>query len=141
MSVRLVSATNQNLSALVEQKKFREDRYYRRSVVPIRVSPLRERPEDLHPLAGYFLEEFCHRNNVKPKRIEPEVYDSLRDYRWPGTVPELRNVVERMAVLPNPTASRWNPSRSRSDFHGPRLHFPASRKLVLRLSAASSGRR
>ncbi len=86
VSVRLVSATNQNLSALIEQKKVREDLYYRLSVVPIRVPPLCERPEDLHPLAEYLLEEFCHRNNLKPKRIEPEVYDSLRDYRWPGNV-------------------------------------------------------
>ncbi len=99
VTVRVVSATNQDLESLVQHKRFREDLYYRLSVVPIRVPPLRERPEDIRPLAEYFLEEFCVRNNFKPKRIEAEVFDALRGYRWPGNVRELRNVVERMAIL------------------------------------------
>ncbi len=99
VNVRVIAATNQDLAALVEQKKFREDLYYRLSVVPIRVPPLRERPEDIRPLAEYFLEEFCRRNNFKPKRIADEVFVGLRDYAWPGNVRELRNVIERMAIL------------------------------------------
>ncbi len=99
VTVRVVSATNQDLAALVERKKFREDLYYRLSVVPIRVPPLRERPEDVKPLAEYFLEEFCRRNNFKPTRIEEAVFEALRSYRWPGNVRELRNVIERMAIL------------------------------------------
>ncbi len=99
VTVRVVAATNQDLAALVERKKFREDLYYRLSVVPIRVPPLRERPEDVKPLAEYFLEEFCRRNNFKPTRIEEDVFDALRGYRWPGNVRELRNVIERMAIL------------------------------------------
>jgi two-component system nitrogen regulation response regulator NtrX len=67
--------------------------------VPIRVPPLRERPEDIRPLAEYFVEEFCRRNNFKPKRMLDEVFDLLRGYRWPGNIRELRNVVERMAIL------------------------------------------
>jgi two-component system nitrogen regulation response regulator NtrX len=98
-AVRVVSATNQDLAALVEQKKFREDLYYRLSVVPIRVPPLRERLEDIRPLAEYFLDEFCSRNNFKPKHIETEVFEALNDYRWPGNVRELRNAIERMAIL------------------------------------------
>jgi len=98
-TVRVVSATNQDLAALVERKEFREDLFYRLSVVPIRVPPLRERPEDVQPLAEYFLEEFCRRNNFKPTRIEEDVFDTLRAYRWPGNVRELRNVIERMAIL------------------------------------------
>jgi two-component system nitrogen regulation response regulator NtrX len=97
--VRIISATNQDLSALVEQRKFREDLYYRLSVVPIRVPPLRERTEDILPLAEYFLEDFCNRNNFKPKRIEDDVWTILRVYRWPGNVRELRNAIERMAIL------------------------------------------
>jgi two-component system nitrogen regulation response regulator NtrX len=97
--VRVISATNQDLAALVEQKKFREDLYYRLRVVPIRVPPLRERAEDIRPLAEYFLEDFCRRNNFKPKRIEDEVWAILEAYRWPGNVRELRNIVERMAIL------------------------------------------
>ncbi len=99
VSVRIISATNRDLAALVSQKKFREDLYYRLSVVPIRVPPLRERPEDIRPLAEYFLEEFCRRNNFKPKVIEDDVFAALRGYRWPGNVRELRNVIERIAIL------------------------------------------
>ncbi|MBZ5496941.1 MAG: sigma-54 dependent transcriptional regulator [Acidobacteriia bacterium] len=99
VAVRIISATNRDLAALVEQKKFREDLFYRLSVVPIRVPPLRERPEDVRPLAEYFLGEFCSRNNFKSKRIEDDVIAALRNYRWPGNVRELRNVIERMAIL------------------------------------------
>ncbi|MGA2261921.1 MAG: sigma-54 dependent transcriptional regulator [Acidobacteriota bacterium] len=99
VAVRIISATNQDLAALVAQKKFREDLYYRLSVVPIRVPPLRERLEDIRPLAEYFLQDFCSRNNFKPRRIEDEVFTLLRGYRWPGNIRELRNVVERMAIL------------------------------------------
>ncbi|HEY3383117.1 MAG TPA: sigma-54 dependent transcriptional regulator [Vicinamibacterales bacterium] len=103
VTVRVVSATNQDLAALVAEKKFREDLYYRLSVVPIRVPPLRERPEDIRPLAEYFVDEFCRRNNFKPKRIDGGVFEEFRAYRWPGNIRELRNVVERMAILaPDP---------------------------------------
>jgi two-component system nitrogen regulation response regulator NtrX len=99
VSVRVISATNRDLAGWVAQKKFREDLYYRLSVVPIRVPPLRERPEDIRPLAEYLLEEFCRRNNFKPKRMAEGVFEVLRSYRWPGNVRELRNVVERIAIL------------------------------------------
>jgi two-component system, NtrC family, nitrogen regulation response regulator NtrX len=99
VSVRVISATNMDLRAMAEQKKFREDLYYRLSVVPIRVPPLRERLDDLRHLAEYFLEDFCHRNNFKPKRMEEGIWEILQGYRWPGNVRELRNVIERMAIL------------------------------------------
>lgn len=99
VSVRIISATNRDLAAMVAQNKFREDLYYRLSVVPIRVPPLRERHEDIRPLAEYFLDDFCRRNNFKPKRIEDEVFEALRAYKWPGNARELRNVVERIAIL------------------------------------------
>jgi len=99
VSVRVIAATNQDLGMLVKQKKFREDLYYRLSVVPIRVPPLRERIEDIRPLGEYFLEDFCRRNHFKPKRIDDEVWTALRSYRWPGNVRELRNIIERMAIL------------------------------------------
>jgi two-component system nitrogen regulation response regulator NtrX len=99
VNVRIISATNRELTALVEQKKFREDLFYRLSVVPIRVPPLRERIEDIRPMGEYFLEEFCRRNNFKPKRIEEDVWEALRLHAWPGNVRELRNLIERMAIL------------------------------------------
>jgi len=99
VNVRVLSATNRDLGALVAQEKFREDLYYRLSVVPIRVPALRERPHDIRPLAEYFLEEFCARNNFKPKTVDEAVFPLLENHAWPGNARELRNVVERMAIL------------------------------------------
>src|SRR5579883_1171863 len=99
VSVRVVSATNRDLAAMVAQGRFREDLFYRLSVVPIRVPALRERPQDIRPLAEYFLEDFCARNNFKPKILEPGLYPLLESYAWPGNARELRNVIERMAIL------------------------------------------
>jgi two-component system, NtrC family, nitrogen regulation response regulator NtrX len=99
VSVRVVSATNRDLTAMVAQGKFREDLYYRVSVVPIRVPALRERPQDIRQLADYFLEDFCTRNNFRAKTLDAEVYEQLEGYSWPGNARELRNVIERMAIL------------------------------------------
>jgi two-component system nitrogen regulation response regulator NtrX len=99
VSVRVISATNRELSEMVAQQKFREDLYYRLCVVPVRVPSLRERREDVRTLAEYFLCEFCSRNNFKPKRFDLEAFPLLEGYGWPGNVRELRNTVERMAIL------------------------------------------
>ena len=99
VQVRVVSATNRDLTEMIGQGKFREDLFYRLSVVPIRVPSLRERPADVRPLAEYFLEEFCARNNFRPKQVDPAVFVALAEYHWPGNVRELRNIVERMAIL------------------------------------------
>lgn len=99
VAVRVVSATNRELTEMVAQGKFREDLYYRLSVMPIRVPTLRERPADIRPMADYFLGEFCQRNNFKPKCFQAGVFEQLAGYHWPGNVRELRNLVERMAIL------------------------------------------
>ncbi|MGO9096415.1 MAG: sigma-54-dependent transcriptional regulator [Bryobacteraceae bacterium] len=99
VAVRAISATNRDLAARVAQKQFREDLYYRLCVVPIRVPPLRERASDVRLLAEYFLEEFCRRNNFKPKRLDGEVFAALEKFGWPGNARELKNVIERMAIL------------------------------------------
>jgi two-component system nitrogen regulation response regulator NtrX len=99
VTVRVVSATNRDLQGLVGQAKFREDLYYRLNVVPIRVPSLRERPQDISALAEFFLDDFCRRNNFKPRSFDPEVFTLLAEYSWPGNVRELRNTVERMAIL------------------------------------------
>jgi two-component system nitrogen regulation response regulator NtrX len=98
-SVRILAATNRDLAGLIAQKRFREDLYYRLAVVPLRVPALRERPSDIRPLAEYFLEEFCRRNNFKSKTIDDYVFPLLERLAWPGNARELRNVVERMAIL------------------------------------------
>ena len=99
VAARVVSATNRRLDELVSAGRFREDLYYRLSVVPIRVPALRERPRDIDELVPYFLSEFCARNNFRPRTIDADAIGLLRRYSWPGNVRELRNVVERMAIL------------------------------------------
>ena len=84
---------------MIADGQFRQDLFYRLSVVPIRVPALRERPEDVRDLAAYFLAEFCARNNFRPKTIDDDVAAALERYDWPGNVRELRNTVERMAIL------------------------------------------
>jgi two-component system, NtrC family, nitrogen regulation response regulator NtrX len=99
VGVRVISATNRDLQALVGQNKFREDLFYRLSVVPIRVPPLRERCEDIRVLTEYFLDEFCARNNFRRKTIDAEVFPLFERYSWPGNARELKNAVERIAIL------------------------------------------
>ena len=99
VATRVISATNRRLDELVADGRFREDLYYRLSVVPIRVPALRERLQDIAELVPYFLSEFCARNNFRPRTIEPDAVALLGRYTWPGNVRELRNVVERMAIL------------------------------------------
>ncbi len=99
VSTRIISATNRRLDELVSAGRFREDLYYRLSVVPIRVPALRERLDDIAELVPYFLSEFCARNNFRPRTIDDETVALLERYAWPGNVRELRNVVERMAIL------------------------------------------
>jgi two-component system nitrogen regulation response regulator NtrX len=81
------------------QGRFREDLYYRLSVVPIRLPALRNRREDIRLLAEYSLSDFCRRNNFKAKRFDEGVFTIFAEYEWPGNVRELRNTVERMAIL------------------------------------------
>jgi two-component system nitrogen regulation response regulator NtrX len=99
VQVRVISATNRDLTEMVAQQKFREDLYYRLCVVPVRVPSLRERKEDIAALADYFLNEFCVRNNFRAKKLAQEAQEILEDYAWPGNIRELRNTVERMAIL------------------------------------------
>src|SRR4030081_3904856 len=96
VAVRVIAATNRDLTEMVAQQKFREDLYYRLCVVPVRVPGLRERVADVRPLAQYFLEEFCMRNNFHAKQIDDPAFQVLENYPWPGNARELRNIIERM---------------------------------------------
>jgi two-component system nitrogen regulation response regulator NtrX len=99
VSVRVISATNRDLMAMAAEARFREDLYYRLSAVPIRLPALRNRREDIRDLAEYSLSDFCRRNNFKPKRFDQGVFTIFAEYEWPGNVREIRNTVERMAIL------------------------------------------
>jgi two-component system, NtrC family, nitrogen regulation response regulator NtrX len=99
VDVRVLAATNRDLEGAVSDGKFREDLYFRLSVVPLRSPSLRERREDIPALALAFARDFSRENGVREKPIDPEVFQALSERSWPGNVRELRNVVERMVIL------------------------------------------
>ena len=99
VDVRVIAATNKDLEAEVHQGGFREDLYFRLNVVPLRAPALRERLEDVPLLAERFFLLAVRENGMRPKPVEPGVYERLRAYRWPGNVRELRNVCERMVIM------------------------------------------
>ncbi len=98
VDVRVVSATNQDIEALVSEGRFREDVYYRLNVVPIRVPALRERRDDIPILVEHFLDQFCKRHRRSPKHLTAEAMQVLVGHNWPGNVRQLRNCVERIVV-------------------------------------------
>jgi two-component system nitrogen regulation response regulator NtrX len=99
VDVRVIAATNKTLEEEIEAGRFREDLFFRLSVLPIRVPPLRERPEDLEPLIEHFVREFCTANNFRPKTFAPAAMEALRRHRWRGNVRELKNAVERLLIM------------------------------------------
>jgi len=99
VDVRIVAATNQDLAALVREKRFREDLYYRLNVVTITVPPLRERREDIPVLAQHFLRIYAAKNNRLLEGFSEEGLARLDGYSWPGNVRELEHAVERAVVL------------------------------------------
>ena len=99
VDVRVIAATNRNLREEVEQKRFREDLFFRLNVISIEVPALRERSEDIPLLAAHFLEKFAARNRKNVKGFAPQALDMLRRYSWPGNVRELQNAVERAVIL------------------------------------------
>jgi len=99
VDVRIVAATNQDLSQLVKDKRFREDLYYRLNVITVTTPPLRDRREDIRVLAQHFLRLYAAKNNRVLEGFTDEAMGCLEAYRWPGNVRELENVVERAVVL------------------------------------------
>jgi len=101
VDVRIIAATNKNLSEEVEKGNFREDLYYRLNVVNLEIPPLRDRRDDILVLAEYFLIEFSKEYNKKIKYFEVEALNYLMDYEWRGNVRELKNVIERSVLVAN----------------------------------------
>jgi len=98
-NARLIAACNKDLAREVQEKRFREDLFYRLNVVPVVMPPLRERPGDIPLLARYFLDLFRRSMNVRTEDFAPDTLALLGAYRWPGNVREMRNVIERAVVL------------------------------------------
>ncbi len=99
VDIRLVAATNRDLKQMIEEKQFRSDLYYRLNVIPIRIPPLRERPEDIPLLVRYFAQKFAGRMQKKIESVSAASLRRLARWHWPGNVRELENLVERAVVL------------------------------------------
>jgi DNA-binding NtrC family response regulator len=99
VDVRVVAATNRNLKAAVAARQYREDLYFRLSVFPITIPPLRDRPDDIPMLAKHFIERFSRDLNKKPLVLAPSAVQELQEYQWPGNVRELQNCIERAVIL------------------------------------------
>jgi len=99
VDVRVVAATHRDLEQMVKRDQFRGDLYYRLSVFPITLPPLRERLEDIGPLVEHFVEVFCRRMGKRIATIPQEFVNASRDYPWPGNIRELQNVIERAVIL------------------------------------------
>jgi DNA-binding NtrC family response regulator len=99
VDVRIVAATNEELSKMVDEGRFRKDLFYRLNVIPIHLPPLRERREDIPILVMHFLKRFAQKNNRNVDGLSREAMDRLANYNWPGNVRELENLVEQAVVL------------------------------------------
>ena len=101
VNVRLVAATNRDLTQMVKRSEFRIDLYYRLNVFPVMLPPLRERCEDIPALVAHFVELYSHRMGKQIEEIPPETLSALGSYPWPGNIRELQNMIERAVILSN----------------------------------------
>ena len=99
VDVRIVAATHRDLEEMIQEKQFRTDLYYRLNVFPISIPPLRERPEDIPLLVQHFVREAARRMNKTIDAIPSAAMEALMQYRWPGNIRELENVIERAVIL------------------------------------------
>ncbi len=99
VTVRVIAATNRDLTEAIRDSRFREDLYFRLNVLPVRTPPLRERTEDIPELVEHFTRLFSQRDNQRPRRFAPSALNVLKARSWPGNVRELRNLVERVLIM------------------------------------------
>ncbi|HPK30792.1 MAG TPA: sigma 54-interacting transcriptional regulator, partial [Bacteroidales bacterium] len=106
VNVRVVAATNKNITEEIEKGNFREDLYHRLSVILIHVPPLSERIEDIPLLVEHFIKQISRDMGIAAKKVTPEAYDELSKLPWRGNIRELRNVTERLMILCGPTITK-----------------------------------
>jgi two-component system nitrogen regulation response regulator NtrX len=99
VDVRVIAATNKALEDAIEKGDFREDLYFRLSVIPVRVPPLRERPQDIPVLVEHFVKQFSEENNFKPRSFTAAALEALQRHPWRGNVRELKNAIERLLIM------------------------------------------
>ncbi|ACH40932.1 flagellar biogenesis master sigma-54-dependent transcriptional response regulator [Citrifermentans bemidjiense Bem] len=131
VDVRIIAATNQNLDHMVASKEFREDLYYRLSVIPIMLPPLRERGSDVPLLLNSFLEKFNRSKQRKVQGFDKQVMEILSNYDWPGNVRELENLVERLVIIKttgvisiHDLPEKYRGSRTTTVLHGEPMTLP-----------------
>jgi len=137
VDVRIVAATNKEISSLMKNGEFREDLYYRMAVIPIRIPPLRERKEDIRALTEHFVNRF--RDGRRPAiRIGDEAMETFMRYDWPGNIRELKNLVERLSILkageviaPENLPLEFHSSSSLSDGTGEEIDYQALKQKAL----------
>jgi transcriptional regulator with GAF, ATPase, and Fis domain len=134
VDVRVIAATNADLAKLVRDGRFREDLYYRLNVVPLSLPALRERLTDIGLLVGHFVQKICQAEGLSVKDVDAESIDRLCEYRWPGNVRQLENVVEH-AVVMSGDRQRLHPS----DFVLPRQTGAAGLTAVMQPIAVPAG--
>ena len=127
LDIRVIAATNKELLTQVRQGRFREDLYYRFSVVPIELKPLRERREDIPVLARHFCELY-RRKYGKETELSPNAVAELAKYDWPGNIRELENLVERLVVTDSVGENWWLPGCVGAEF----FPVPRYRRLALK---------
>jgi DNA-binding NtrC family response regulator len=128
VDARVIAATNAKLLRLVNEGRFREDLYYRLSVFPIEIDPLRLRREDIGPLCDHFLKFFCQEARVSPKTFSPQAAQALERYSWPGNVRELRQLIERAFILAE------DRSELRADYFSLSAEGPAPERNLRRMA-------
>ncbi len=130
VDVRVIAATNKDLRQAVEEETFREDLFYRISVIPIHLPPLRERKEDIIILANYFLEKFNQRRFKALRGFNPRVIEIFLNYSWPGNVRELENIVERAVVIEDENEVTISSLPSQLRGFGSGTEIPASHEII-----------
>jgi two-component system response regulator FlrC len=146
VDVRVIAATNRDVQRLVAERAFREDLYYRLSVFPIVLPPLRERPADILPLAAHILQQASRRFGKRIAGFADEAQALLQDYAWPGNIRELQNVVERAAILCReerilPSHLHLSPTPAESTSVTPKTLRELERESILAALAAHDGNR
>jgi two-component system response regulator FlrC len=107
VDVQVVASTNRDLEQVVREGKFREDLFYRLSVIPIQIPPLRERKEDIPLLVDHFIQRYNTQFRKNVQGVTPEGLKLLTNYSWPGNIRELKNAIERAMILWIATESMW----------------------------------
>ena len=149
IDVRVISATNKDLSALIEAKAFRQDLYYRLAVLPIQLPPLRQRKEDIPLLVEHFVAASCRRHHQPLRQVPEEIMDVLKEAVWPGNVRELQHSIERAVVtttgpllgLDTDVSRTWNPGRPGLQSVGRTAAKRAERTRIVQTLKEVSGNR